>query len=98
MFRVDLAALAAWAGYVSGLGEDLALAHLLSDNRITAAQSGWMGTSAVALDTAAAQWLQASRRLIGRLGDHALDLTNDGIDLAAAENVRARKFGALGSV
>jgi uncharacterized protein YukE len=97
MLRVDLAALAAWAAYVSGLGEDLALAHLLSDNRIAAARSGWVGTSAVALDTTAAEWLQASRRLLRRLGDHALDLTDDGIQWAAAENVRTQKFGALGS-
>lgn len=92
-----MAALAAWAAHVSVLGEDIASAHLLSDNRIAAAQSGWVGTSAVALDTMTAEWLQASRRLLGRIGDHALDLADDGIHLAAAESVRAQNLGALGS-
>lgn len=97
MHRVDLAALAAWAAYVSGLGEDVASAHLLSDNRIAAAQSGWVGTSAVALDTAAAEWLQASRRLLGRLGDHARDLTDDALHFAAAEDAHAQNLSALDS-
>ncbi len=96
MHRVDLAALAAWAAYVSGLGEDVALAHLLSDNRIAAAQSGWVGTSAVALDTTAAAWLQASRRLLGRLGDHALNLTDDAFRFAEAEDTHRQDLGALG--
>jgi uncharacterized protein YukE len=98
MYRVDLAALAASAAHVAGLGEDLAMAHLASDNRIAAAQSGWVGASAVALNTKAAEWLQVSRRLLARLGDHALDLTNDGMYFAAAEHVSAEQLHPLDSV
>jgi WXG100 family type VII secretion target len=98
MYRVDLAALAASAAHVAGLGEDVATAHVASDNRIAEAQSGWVGASAVALNTKAADWLQASRRLLARLGDHAMDLTNDGLCFAAAEQASAKKLRALGQV
>jgi uncharacterized protein YukE len=97
MYRVDVAALAASAAQVAGLGEDVAIAHLASDNRIVAAQSGWVGASAIALNTTVAEWLQASRRLLARLGDHALDLTNDGMHFAAAEYGSAEQLRALGS-
>jgi uncharacterized protein YukE len=50
-FRVDLEALARSAAHVSGQGEDLATAHLSADNRMAAAQSGWVGSSALALST-----------------------------------------------
>ncbi|BBX47582.1 hypothetical protein GCM10009641_17800 [Mycobacterium cookii] len=95
MYRVDLAALAASAARIAGVGEDVATAHLTSDNRIAAAQSGWVGLSATALNIAVAEWLQASRRMLTRLGDHALELTDDGMRLAAEENERAEKLGAV---
>lgn len=95
MYRVDLAAVAAAAAHIAGLGEDMATAHVLSDNRIAAAQAGWVGTSAAALDAAATEWSQTSRRLLTRLGDHASELADDGIALAAAETGSA---GQLGSV
>jgi hypothetical protein len=49
-FRIDLEPLAGSAAQVSAHGEDLASAHLSSDNRITTAQSGWVGASAAALN------------------------------------------------
>lgn len=98
MYRVDLAALAASAAHVAGLGEDVASAHLASDNRIAAAQSGWVGASARALDTTAAEWLRVSRGLLARIGDHALDLTNDGMHFAAAEHVSTEQLCGLGAV
>jgi uncharacterized protein YukE len=76
-FRVDPEALAGSAEHVSGQGEDLASAHLSSDNRIEAAQSGWVGTSAAALNARMAAWLETSRRLVARVGGHALDLQNE---------------------
>ncbi len=96
MYRVDLAALAASAARVSGLGEDVATAHLESDNRIAAAQLGWVGISAAALNTKAAEWSRTSRRLLERLGGHALGLADDGIRLAAAEDASAERLRALG--
>ena len=72
MFRVDLEALAGSAAHVAGQGEDLASTHLASDNRIAGAEPGWVGASAAALSTTAAAWLQTSRRLLTRVGDHAL--------------------------
>lgn len=97
MFRIDLEALAGSAALVAGQGEDLASAHVASDNRIAAAQSGWVGASAAALQTKTASWLATSRRLLTRLGGHALDLSNDGIDFAAAQNVGVAELRALGS-
>ena len=93
-FRVDLDALAGSAAQVSEHGEDLANAHLSSDNRIAAAQSGWVGKSAAALQTRSATWLATSHRLLTRVGDHALDLNNDAIDIAAMERDNVAKLRA----
>jgi uncharacterized protein YukE len=96
MFRVDLEALASSAAQVSGQGEELAAAHLSSDNRIAAAQPGWVGSSAAALTTKTARWLETSRRLLSRVGGHALDLNGDGIDFAAMERDNVEKSCAVG--
>jgi uncharacterized protein YukE len=90
-FRIDLEALACAAAQVSAHGEDLASAHLSSDNRIAAAQPGWVGDSAAALDSRTACWLETSRRLLARVGEHALDLNNDGIGFAAMERDNANR-------
>jgi WXG100 family type VII secretion target len=95
-FQVDLEELAGSAAHVSGQGENLATAHLSSDNRIAAAQSGWVGASAAALHTRASVWLETSRRLLTRVGDHALNLNNDGIDFAALERENVEKLRAVG--
>jgi uncharacterized protein YukE len=94
-FRLDLEALTQSAAHVSGQGEDLASAHLSSDNRIAAAQSGWVGSSALALSTKAATWLEDSRRLLTRVGEHALSMHNDGIDFSATERENAEKLRAV---
>jgi uncharacterized protein YukE len=94
-FRLDLDALASSAAHVTGQGEDLATAHLSSDNRIVAAQPGWVGSSAGALHTKTAIWLEASRRLVTKVGDHATDLNQDGIDFAAVERENAEKLRAV---
>jgi hypothetical protein len=95
IFGVDLEALAGSAAHVAGQGDDLASAHLASDNRIAGAEPGWVGASAAALGTTATTWLHTSRRLLARVGDHALELNNDGIVFAAMETANA---AALGSV
>jgi uncharacterized protein YukE len=95
IFRVDLEALAGSAAHVAGQGDDLASAHLASDNRIAGAESGWVGASAAALSTTAATWLQTSRRLLTRVGGHALDLADDGIVFAAMETVNAETLGSV---
>lgn len=95
IFRVDLEALAGSVAHVAGQGDDLATAHLASDNRIAGAELGWVGASAAALSATAAAWLQTSRRLLFRVGDHALELNNDGIVFAAMETANG---DALGSV
>jgi uncharacterized protein YukE len=95
-FRVDLEALAGSAAHVNGQGEDLATAHLSSDNRIAAAESGWVGASAAALHTRTASWLETSRRLLSSVGDHALDLNNDGIDFVAIERDNVEQSRAVG--
>ncbi len=95
-FRVDVEALACSAAQVSAQGEDLASAHLSSDNRIAAVESGWVGESAAALHIRTASWLETSRRLLARVGDHALNLTNDSIDLAAMDHANVEKLRAVG--
>jgi uncharacterized protein YukE len=95
IFRVDLEALAGSAAHVAGQGDDLATAHLASDNRIAGAESGWVGASAAALGTTAATWLHTSRRLLTRVGDHALDLAGDGIVFAAMETANAATLGSV---
>lgn len=94
-FHVDLAALACSAAHVTGQGEDLATAHVSSDNQIMAAQAGWVGTSATALNTKTATWLETSHRLLVRVGGHAMDLSNDGIDFAAMEHEHAVRLCAV---
>jgi uncharacterized protein YukE len=95
-FRVDLSALAGSAAQVSAQGDDLASAHLSSDNRITNVQSGWVGASAAALSLKTSTWLETSRGLLARVGAHALDLTNDGIEYAALERDNAENLRAVG--
>lgn len=96
-FRLELEALGSSAARVSGQGEDLASAHLASDNRIVAAQSGWVGSSGAALQAKTATWLEASRRLVTRLGDHATDLNQDGITFATMEREHAERLRAVAS-
>jgi hypothetical protein len=73
----------------------LATAHLASDNRIASAQSGWVGSSAAALLTRTAAWLETSRRLLTSVGDHALNLNNDGISFAALERENVERLRAV---
>ena len=94
-FRVDLEALAGSVAEVSEQGEDLAGAHLSSDNRIAAAQSGWVGASAAALHARTANWLETLCALLTRVGGHALDLNNDGIDFAAMERDSVERLRAV---
>jgi uncharacterized protein YukE len=95
-FRVDLAALAGSAAQVCAHGEDLASAHVSSDNRITNVQPGWVGASAAALSIKTAAWLETTRGLLARLGAHALDLHNDGIHFAARERDDVDRLRAVG--
>jgi uncharacterized protein YukE len=95
-FAVDLEALAGSASQVSGQLEDLALAHLASDNRIEAAQPGWVGSSASALSIKAAAWSETSRALLTRVGAHAMALHSDGIAFAAMERESAERLRAVG--
>ena|SRR5581483_9973890 len=93
--RIDLEALAHSSAHVAGQGEDVAIAHLASDNRIVAAQSGWVGSSALALSAKTAAWLEDSRRLVTRVGNHALDMSNDGIEFSAMERDNVEKLQAV---
>lgn len=93
--RLDIEALAGSAAQVAGQGDDLATAHLSSDNRIATAQSGWVGRSAAALQTRTAAWLETSRRLLANVGDHALTLNNDGISFSALERENVEKLRAV---
>jgi uncharacterized protein YukE len=94
-FQVDVAALACSAAHVGGQGDDVAIAHLSSHNRMEAAQSGWVGASAEALTAKMARWSATSRTLLTHVGDHSLRLSNDTIGFAALERVNAAKSDAV---
>jgi uncharacterized protein YukE len=93
--RVDLEALAHSAAHAHGQGEDLAIAHMSSNNRMEAAQPGWVGSSATALNARLTAWLATSQTLLTIVGEHALHLHNDAIDFAAMERENAEKLRAL---
>ncbi|WP_424755497.1 hypothetical protein [Mycobacterium sp.] len=42
-----------------------------------------------------ATWLETSRRVAARVGDNAIVLNQDGIDVAAMEREPARQFQAI---
>jgi uncharacterized protein YukE len=94
-FQVDLEALACSAAHVTGQGEDLATAHVSSDNRIVAAQSGWVGSSALALSTKTENWLEDSRGLLSRIGEHARNMNNDGFDFSAVQRDNVEELRAV---
>jgi uncharacterized protein YukE len=97
MLRVNLEALAYSAAHVTGQGEDLAIAHLASDNEIVSAQRSWVGVSSAALAARMDAWLETSRTLLTKVGEHALHLHNDGIEFAAMERENAEKLRAVGA-
>jgi hypothetical protein len=55
-----------------------------------------VGASAAALSVKTSTWLETSRGLLARVGAHALDLTNDGIEYAALERDNAENLRAVG--
>ena len=72
--KVDLEAMVASAGHVSGQGEDLAVGHLATDSRMASAEVGWQGSSAAAISAKLATWTKTSAVLLGRISDHAQGL------------------------
>lgn len=95
-FNVDMEALVCSSAHVAGQTEDLATAHLSSDNEIEAAQPGWVGISGAVLSVKAADWLEKSRALLTRVGGHAMALNNDGIVFATTERENAAKVHGVG--
>jgi WXG100 family type VII secretion target len=64
-----------------------------SDAEIASAQSGWMGTSADALASIAAEWQQTMRQIIDILADHGTKFTAAAeqygqVDESGADSVR----------
>ncbi|KAA1251078.1 hypothetical protein F0Q45_06230 [Mycobacterium simiae] len=84
------------AARVTGHGEDLAAGHLSSDYRMQAAQFGWQGASARALNAKVDDWLEASRALLTRIGDHARGLHEAAVGHAEAEAQRAQALAQVG--
>jgi uncharacterized protein YukE len=82
------------AAHVAGHGEDLAMSHLSTDNRIAAAQAGWAGQSAEALVHCASRWAVNSTALVTRLGEHADGLHTAGLAFAAMETGNQQKLSS----
>lgn len=95
-FQLDLEALVHSASHVAGQAEDLATAHLASNDQLAAAQPGLVGTSGTALRAKAAQWLETSRTLLTSVGGHAMELNDDGVAFAAKERESTATLRAIG--
>jgi uncharacterized protein YukE len=74
VLRVQIDDVVSSAVAVTGEGEDLASAHQGSDARMSAASSGWRGSSAAALGEKMDTWAATSTVLLGRMSDHAQGL------------------------
>lgn len=85
VFRVSVPDLLGSAARVSDQGADLAFGHLSSDNRIEAAQDGWVGSSAVALTARWEAWLATSNVLLSQVAEHAYRLNSAAITYAVTE-------------
>ncbi|WP_293002631.1 hypothetical protein [Mycobacterium sp.] len=94
-FRVNPEAPASSAAHAIGQGEDLGNTQLSSDTQMVAAQSGWVGASALAINAKTATWLKDSHRLVARVGDHASDLGSDGRSFAEMERDHVKKLQTL---
>lgn len=94
--RVNLEDMVGSAVHVGGQGEDLAAAHLESDNLIESAQSGWQGTSAAAISTKMAAWSQTSSQILTRISDHAQGLHTAAQGFATNEEANSQKLAELG--
>ncbi|WP_224770082.1 WXG100 family type VII secretion target [Mycobacterium simulans] len=90
MLDVDLEQLMSSGRHASGQAEDLASGFLSADNRVEAAQYGWTGASAMALNARMAHWLTASQALVAKLGDHGFAMQDAAVRYAAAEAQRAQ--------
>ncbi len=83
------------ASHVSSQADDLAAGHLSSDSRIEAAQHGWQGASAMAMNAKMDGWLKKSTALVTRIGNHAYGLQEAAINHAAAEAERAQALASV---
>ena len=52
-------------------GENMASTHALADARTEAAQAGWQGLSAVAMQARSQEWLATTNTLLTQLSHHA---------------------------
>ena len=94
--RVNVEDVVGSAVHVTGQGEDLAIGHLASDNKMETAQSGWQGTSALALAAKVAEWQPKSKALLARMADHAQGLHTAASTFASSEQERGQALGRIG--
>lgn len=95
--RVNIEDMVGSAVYVSGQGEDLAMGHLASDNKMESAQAGWQGISAAALSAKLASWHPKSQALLTRVADHAQGLHTAAQTFQETEVERARVLRRVGA-
>lgn len=68
--RVDPVDLHMSADHMSMHHADLRAAHADADSDIEAAQAGWVGASAAALQAKLAEWQATTQHLCGSIADH----------------------------
>lgn len=90
--RVNLEDLICSAVHTGGQCEDLATGYLASGNRIEAAQSGWVDSSAAAINAKLAAWQQVSQSVLDSLGEHVRGLHDAAYLFAATERARAQTY------
>jgi len=76
-------------GQVTGYTQDLEATFTSGDARMSAAQSGWTGRSAQALNTRVAAWQTTSAVISGRLVDHSAAFRITGAEFAETEQNNA---------
>lgn len=94
--QADLADMVESALRVSSHGEDLALNHQTTDEQIASAQSGWAGSSAMAMAERAGQWAQTSAAILARVSAHSQGLHASAQAFTSMEDMSSNEMKDLG--
>jgi WXG100 family type VII secretion target len=88
----DVDALTQSATAVTGHGDDLHATHTAASAQLSAAESGWIGSSAQALANRVAKWNGRTTELVATIGDHAQDMHTSATEFAANEQDSSQKL------
>ncbi|WP_319434750.1 WXG100 family type VII secretion target [Mycobacterium sp. RTGN5] len=89
---VDSDALSQSATQVTARGDDLHASHAGAHAQLSAAEVGWIGTSAQALANRVANWNRRTTELVATIGDHAQDMHTSATGFATTEQNSSQKL------